>query len=1011
MSSLENTGEPVWRSLDDLQGRTSSDNAPCNEFPDGASLAPDKPSRRHFMKLMAAGAGLAGLTSCRWPKENILPYARRPAEIVPGNPISFATSMDVAGRAQGLVVTSYDGRPIKVDGNPLHPSNRGGSDAQMQASILDLYDPDRSKNPVQLQGRQHFDQTWTDVDSFIRDHFAGLRQGQGRGLYVLAEASSSPSVGDMQARFAKAFPQARWFEYEPISHDSQRAGAVLAFGQLCRTHYRYEASTLVVSLDSDFLVTHAASLAYAREFSAVHTPQSDGAMSRLYVAESTYTNTGAMADNRLLVPAGDVWQVTCQLAAALLEAGLQSLALPSSLAEAIRRQPSPEVSSAFVRAAAKDLLANRGKGIVIAGEGQPAEVHALAHAINHALGNVGKTVWYTADPDGGRPDHVKAISDLVSDMQNKQVETLLILGGNPVYNAPADLDFPVALATVPTKIHLSLYWDETSQACTWHLPRAHYLEAWGDTRAYDGTYSPAQPLIRPLYDGRSVIELLSQIADTPAQGGYEIVRRTVRALHASGTTDEQFEPFWRTLLNDGVLAKTQLEPQQPQVQTEAIEKAAKQVQPRRPLGPGNLEIVFREDRKIHDGRFANNGWLQELPDIFTKITWDNAVLVAPETAAILGVRHGEIVTVQRAGGKIVGPVYVMPGQAPFSLAVTLGYGRKSAGNVGNGIGFDAYPLRTTKAMHIADGAIVRPSGQTYPFAMTQNQEQIDRIGRKGVEVRLEELVTEMTLTAYQQDSRFIRDQVYHPPLENQLWPPFEYTGYKWGMAIDMQKCIGCNACAIACQAENNSPIVGRDQVQRHRQMQWLRIDRYFRGGSENPQVSFQPIFCVHCENAPCESVCPVAATLHDKDGLNLMVYNRCVGTRYCSNNCPYKVRRFNFYHYSLNPPLVRQMQYNPDVTVRSRGVMEKCTYCVQRIQRAKIRAKNERRAICDGEFTTACAQACPTGAIVFGDLNNPDSQVSQLHKHRRSYALLVELNTRPRSLHMARVRNPGEAAT
>jgi MoCo/4Fe-4S cofactor protein with predicted Tat translocation signal len=1035
MPSIENTDQPVWRSLDELEGLASSDKNAGDEFGGGADLLPDRPSRRHFMKLMAAGAGLAGLAGCRWPKEDILPYARRPPEIIPGNPIYFATSMDVAGQAQGLVVTSYDGRPIKVDGNPLHPNNRGGSDARMQASILDLYDPDRSKTPVELQGRDSLDQTWAEFDAFAREQVAAWRQTQGQGLCILAEACSSPSVRDMQARFGRMYPQARWYEYEPISRDNLRAGAAMAFGQSCRTHYRFHKAAVVVSLDSDFLATDACCLAYARDFIAAHSPGAEGTMSRLYVAESTYTGTGAMADNRLPAAHRDIAQVTCQLLIALAAEGLSGPALPATLVEAAQAQVKDATAPGWVQAAAKDLLAHRGRSVVLAGPRQPAEVHAVVHALNQALANVGTTVLYTADPDGDRPEHTKAIADLVARMSNKQVRTLLILGGNPVYNAPADLDFAVALQQVPMRMHLSLYWDETSQACTWHLPRSHCLEAWGDTQAYDGTYAPAQPLIRPLYDGRSVIELLSLLCETPALGGYEIVRRAVRAAHGPNLNDAQFEPFWRRMLNDGVLGGMGasadgtsgsrpansagmapgasnstgvmgegLASVQPALRADAIAAAIGQTPARRPLVRGNLEIVFLQDRKVFDGRYANNGWLQELPDVFTKLTWDNAVLMAPETADELMLRHEQMVALsldeQR---RIVAPVYIMPGQAPFSLAVMLGYGRKAAGNVGNGVGVDAYPLRTTHAMHATDGVHVESTGKSFRFAMTQNQEKIDRVGRDGMKVRLEELVPDVTLAKY-----LARSQATPAaePASPQLWEPFEYKGYRWGMAIDMQKCIGCNACTLACQAENNSPVVGRDQVQRHRQMQWLRIDRYFRGGSANPQISFQPIFCMHCENAPCESVCPVAATLHDKDGLNLMVYNRCVGTRYCSNNCPYKVRRFNFYHYSLNPPLVRQMQYNPDVTVRSRGVMEKCTYCIQRIQRAKIQAKNERRAIRDGEFTTACAQACPTGAIVFGDLNDPESVVARMHRHPRSYALLAELNTRPRSLHMARVRNP-----
>ncbi len=468
----------------------------------------------------------------------------------------------------------------------------------------------------------------------------------------------------------------------------------------------------------------------------------------------------------------------------------------------------------------------------------------------------------------------------------------------------------------------------------------------------------------------------------------------------------EFEAAWRKLLSDGVMAGTSLAEQRPKLRAEAVAGATGRVQARAVLGPRNLEVVFREDRKVYDGRFANNGWLQETPDIMTKVCWDNVVLMGPETAAALGVTQGQMVEVERAGARIAGPAYILPGQAEYSLGVSLGYGRKAAGDVGNGVGFDAYALRTTAALHVADGVTVRPAGQVYPLAMTQERWKADSIGQQGTAERLEHLVSEMTLAEFAKLPMDWREGAQGAKPE-QLWKGYAYDEHKWGMAIDLQKCIGCNACVVACQAENNVPVVGRDQVRRRRQMQWLRIDRYFRDESGNPPVTFQPMFCVHCENAPCESVCPVAATLHNEDGLNQMVYNRCVGTRYCSNNCPYKVRRFNFYHYMYRPPMMRRMQFNPNVTVRSRGVMEKCTYCVQRIQAAKIAAKNERRGIADGEFTTACGQACPTGAIVFGDLNDPNSRVAQLQRDRRSYAVLAELNTRPRSLHMARVRNPG----
>lgn len=1020
MSSLERQNKNVWRSLEDLaarEGQQPGDAALAGpEFADGASSPPDGPTRRTFLQLMAASAGLAGLAGCHLPKENILPYARRPPEVTPGVPLLFATAMDIAGAGQGLVVTSFDGRPIKVDGNPLHPINRGGTDIFAQGSVLGLYDADRSKNPVQADRSTprggFFDRNWNQFDEFATAHFTQLRQRKGLGLRVLSEASSSPSLAAMRARLLGDCPLARWYDYDPVVQENDRAGAALAFGRPIRTHYALDKAQVVVSLDSNFVMMQPACLKYARDFISAHTPTADNrwTMSRLYVVEPCYTNTGALADHRLAAPAGLIGPIACQLAIALVELGPGVLNVPDDMAQVLRGKagPTDEATTAFVRMVAKDLLAHQGQSAIMVGDGQPPEVHALGHLLNYALGNVGTTVWYSAESQPERSAGPEGLAALTRQINQGQVDTLLILGGNPVYTAPADADFSAALAKVPTSIHLGLYWDETGRLCTWHLPRAHYLETWGDVRAYDGTFSVAQPLIAPLYDGRSAIEVLSQLCETPAASGYQIVRRTVRQLHEGPLDDAAFEDFWRKLLNDGVWPDTQLKPVRPPLQLPAIQEGLARMAPVRPLSAQNLELVLRPDPTIFDGRFANNSWLQETPDTMSKVTWDNSVWLAPATAAALGVTQEQIVEL-RLGDlpPVEAPVYVMPGQAPWSAMVYLGYGRTAVGRVGDHVGFNAYPLRTSRAMDFAQGLRIVPTGRRYVFAMTQHHSHTDRIGRIGTEERLEEIATETTLTEWQRDPQFAKQRVYHPP-QSQLWPQHIYPGYRWGMSIDMQKCIGCNACVVACQAENNVPVVGKEQVIRRRQMQWLRIDRYFRGESANPRVTFQPMFCVHCENAPCESVCPVAATLHDADGLNLMVYNRCVGTRYCSNNCPYKVRHFNFYHWNRNVSALEAMVKNPDVTVRSRGVMEKCTYCIQRIERAKIAARNEQRPILTDEFTTACAQACPTGAIVFGNLEDEKAAVTRLQGNSRSYAVLVDLNTRPRSLHMMRVRNPGK---
>jgi MoCo/4Fe-4S cofactor protein with predicted Tat translocation signal len=1006
-----------WRGLSDPADTPELRAILDREFPAQAEDLKDTHSRRAFLQLMGSSLAMMGLAGCRWPEKRLFPFASRPVHRLPGMPAQFATAMELNGSAQGLLVTSYDGRPIKIEGNPEHPLNgtpgqpdaRGAADLFAQASVLELYDPDRSQSLLRRDGRQWFRPTWDEFQDFAAGHFAVLRDRGGAGLAVLSEVSASPTVQSLREDFRRVFPQAGWHEYEPVSREQELLGAGQAFGRPVRSHWNLREARVIVSLDSDFLQSHPAALRHVRDFTAARDPDR-GEMSRLYVVEGAYTITGGKADHRYPVPASAVSVIAARLAGevtvllggdAPTGSGLGT-GVVRAMAQAADRSRAAYPETPLVAQMARDLLSARGHGLVVAGPRQPAAVHALAHALNAALGNVGRTISYTEEPGGNPLAPTGSIAGLAESLRGGRVDTLLILGGNPVYNAPADLDFAQLLSRVPTSLHLSGYQDETTQACTWHLPRAHYLESWADTRAWDGTVSIVQPLIDPLYDGRTPGEILALVMGDATSKGYDLVRRTQQAA-AKGV---DFEPFWRAALERGVVPNSAFAQANPALRAEGLIEALSSLAPAAlALGPENLEIVFGPDLSVYDGRFANNGWLQEVPDPLSRLTWDNAVLLGPATAVALGVKADDLVTLRYRGRELAMPVYVMPGQAPFSAAVALGYGRTHAGRTGNGAGFDVYRLRTSDAPCFDTGLNIVKTGGAYPLVCTQEHHAMDRIGRQGTAERVPVLVREGTLQEYLADPKFVRNQDQHPPLVS-LFQEHEYAGHRWGMAIDLTACVGCNACIVACAAENNVPIVGKQRVAQGRAMQWIRVDRYFLGDPEAPEVAFQPVACAHCENAPCEQVCPVGATVHDRDGLNVMVYNRCIGTRYCSNNCPFKVRRFNFFNYRKGLSNQQKMAYNPEVTVRSRGVMEKCTYCLQRIEAAKIAAGNERRAIRDSEITPACAQTCPSGAIVFGDLNDPQSRVAQRHALPRAYALLEELNIKPRTRYLARLRNP-----
>lgn len=967
-------GRDYWRGLEELAETPEFKQYLYREFPEAASEWNDGVSRRQFLRLMAASLALAGVTACtKQPAENIVPYVHPPEHFIPGKPLFYATALTLGGFARGVLVESHLGRPTKIEGNSQHPASLGATDAFMQAAILTLYDPDRSR-AVTEAGRIS---TWSAFLTAVTRALRGQQAQRGRGVRILTETVTSPTLAHQLREFLNAYPEARWHQYEPVGRENVRAGSRLAFGEFVETQYRIEKADVILSLESDFLCAGPAHLRYAREFAA-RRREGAGRMNRLYVVESTPTSTGAMADHRLPMRAAHVELFAREIARRL---GVASdAAVPAGLFSSNDR---------WLDGLVRDLQKHRGACLVIPGEYQPANVHALAHALNHSLGNAGRTVVYT-DPVEAEPvNQVTSLEELAADMEAGQVQALLILGGNPVYNAPVDLEFARKISKVPLRAHLSLYEDETSELCHWHIPEAHTLEAWGDTRAFDGTVTIQQPLIAPLYGGKSAHELLSALAGMPARSGYDIIREYWRSRAAG----RDFDIFWRTTVHDGVMQGSAL-PERTMSFRPQFLSALSSTDAR--LQPPGVEIVFRPDPTVFDGRFANNGWLQELPKPGTRLTWDNVALVAPRTAERHGLRSEDVVELRCNGRTVEAPVWVMPGQAEDSVAAFLGYGRRRAGRVGSRIGYDAYALRTSAAQSFASGLSLEPTGQRYRLAGTQVHHSME--GR--------DLIRAATAQELERDSRLIQRMGQEPPPGLTLYPQREYSGYAWGMAIDLSACLGCGACVVACQAENNVPIVGKDQVLVSREMHWLRVDRYFKGDLDNPEIYHQPVPCMHCENAPCEAVCPVAATVHSDEGLNDMVYNRCVGTRYCSNNCPYKVRRFNFLQYSDHTEPSLKLMRNPNVTVRSRGVMEKCTYCVQRINAARITAEKEDRKVRDGEIATACQAACPTESIVFGDVNDPNSRVAKLKASQRNYALLGELNTRPRTTYLAKLRNP-----
>jgi molybdopterin-containing oxidoreductase family iron-sulfur binding subunit len=1004
------SGKQYWRSLEELAEDPNFEELLHREFPRQApSEWDDGVDRRDFLKLMAASLAFAGLSGCgRAPEQHIVPYVKQPDGLVLGKPQFYATAMPFGADAIGLLVESHEGRPTKIEGNPDHPSSLGATNAFAQASVLNLYDPDRAQTVTNLGEIKTWSQ-FLDATQALAAEFRGTR---GEGLRILTGLVTSPTLVAQIQSLLSAFPLAKWHQWEPAMGDGLREGAKLAFGSYVNAVYRVEKADVILSLDSDSLGSGPGHIRYAREFSRrrkLNGPSDT--MNRLYVVEPTPSVTGSSADHRLPLRTSEVELFARALAAKL------GLGGPSKV---------PPAAEKWLDAVARDLQQHKGASLVVAGEHQPAEVHALAHAINAALGNVGNTLYYTQPVEANPVNHLESLRELCADIDANKVDTLLILGVNPVYTAPHDFDFVSKLKfdetqkrkKIQTVIHVSSHFDETSEYCDWHVAESHYLETWSDARAFDGTLSVVQPLIAPLYRTHSGREVLAAFSDKPGVTDYDTLRDRLKAANPSG----DFEKFWRKTLNDGVVAGSAFPPLNVSLKFNPASLPAPKA-----VSGDELEFLFRPDPCIYDGRFANNGWLQELPKPVTKLTWDNAALVSPKTAETLGLTHniasrgGEhgkiysnVIDIGLSNSKVTAAAWILPGQAEGVVVLPLGYGRKRAGYTGTNKGFNAYAVRASNALWAAtaSSSAIKKTGDDYPLACTQYHFNME--GRQ--------ILATGTLEEYRKNPGFANEHAELPPKELSLYKgeaEFPYARDKWAMAIDLSSCNGCNACVVACQAENNIAVVGKDQVMRGREMHWIRIDRYYTkikptvGDATsldeslyNPETFFQPVPCQQCENAPCEQVCPVGATAHSAEGLNDMTYNRCIGTRYCSNNCPYKVRRFNFLRFQDWETPQFKLLRNPEVTVRSRGVMEKCTYCVQRINNARIESEKKNEPIRDGAIVTACEQACPTQAIVFGNANDKNSRVAKLREQQRNYTLLGELNARPRTTYLAAVRNP-----
>lgn len=949
--------------------------------------APDGISRRAMLELCGASIALASAAGCSQNKRNkLLPYTVNPRDLTPGIPVTYATSLTIDGFATGVLVRVNDGRPSKIEGNPEHPASLGATGAMEEAAVLSLYDPQRPRGIR----RRNVAGTWLELSGKL----GADRADRGAGLRFLLEAQSSPLVKSLLLRIGARFPRARVTFYSPAHSPAGDAGAALAFGSPAQPVHDLRQAAVILTLDADILGSTPFSLRHARHFAERRRPPAPGApMNRLYTVESMLSPTGSLADHRLSRRPSEVYSVAAAITSELANQPGITLPVPKDALQAALAPFVAREDRALMGAIARDLARNIGAAVVIAGEWQPPEAHALTHLCNAMLRAPGvvSLIEPTRLSLGGQEQD---LASLAREIDAGRVETLVILEGNPVYTAPADLEFGRLLSKVATSVHLGAYENETAAATGWFVPARHPLESWGDARAYDGTISLIQALIEPLYDGSTLTEMLALSAGDKQPDA----RRLLRSFWQGRVPGQDFELFWQETLKRGVVSGSQSKalalPILPDTLIPALARVAAPA-------PG-IEVALRPDSRVHDGRFANNAWLQELPKPLTKLTWDNAALLSPVFGERLGLASEDWVLLSLGGRSVEAPVLFAPGHADNAVTLHLGYGREGAEAVARGVGFNAYRLRTSAAPGGATGLeITRLDRPRHRIARTQ--EHFSMEGRP--------LALRATAAEYAKNPNFTAE--HRAPLPS-LLPPLPGSGLgdppQWAMTIDLSICSGCGACEQACQAENNIFVVGKEQIRKGRDMHWLHIDTYYEGPADAVQVIHEPMLCQHCERAPCEYVCPVNATVHSPEGLNEMVYNRCVGTRFCSNNCPYKVRRFNWFDWVEREPANRgmvQLQRNPEVTVRERGVMEKCTFCVQRLEATKIRARIDgNRSIREGEVTTACAQACPTRAIQFDSLHNTGSAMVRWRQEPRAFAVLHELGTRPRVNYLARIDNP-----
>ncbi len=979
-------GPKYWRSLDQLADTPKFRQWVEREFPESATDMLDASSRRTVLKLMAASFGLAGLAGCRRPVEHIFPIAKGVEDYIPGQAYFYSTVWSIAGQAAGLLVETHDGRPTKIEGNPDHPASRGAATALAQASLLNLYDPDRSTKVMQ----GGMESNWDKFDAFVKT----LPLGDGTGLRFVSESVVSPSLMSLRTQALKKFPKAKWLEYESFQRTNGPIGAMLAFGQAISPSTQFDKAKVIVGLDSDFLGLDWQTPLPTKQFTSRRHIQSEEdleKMNRLYSVESQFSLTGANADHRLRLRGSEIKQFAIDLATAL--GALPGLNVLNN---------GNDRRSQFLAAVVKDLKAAGAEGLVITSPRQPPIVHALAFLINQTLGSLANMTTFVKSPAEDRVESgVDGMKALAAEMNSGQVSTLVMLGGNPVYTAPADVQFGAGLSKVANSIHLAFDANETAAGSKWVLPEAHYLESWGDAATLSGVAAIQQPMIDPIYGGRTPAEVVAVLIGNKDTKAHDIVKNYWTSQWPAATR----EHTWKKALHDGLIADAK--PAETVKATVDPKRIAAAVAAEQRPATNGIEVAFVPSAQLWDGRNTNNGWMQELPDPITKLTWGNAALISSATAKEKGLKDGDVVTLQRGGLKLDVAVMIQPGQADNCATIALGYGRTHCGRVGKDVGFNANLIRTSDAFWYGSGFEMTATSARHEHATTQEHGTIGDNGVNAEHLNGRPVYRETTIEDYKKNPKVVEEMAEVPSLHS-VYPEITYDkGYQWGMAIDLASCTGCNACVVACQAENNIPIVGKKQVMRGREMHWMRLDRYYTGADDEPRAVEQPLPCMQCENAPCENVCPVAATTHSPEGLNDMVYNRCVGTRYCLNNCPFKVRHFNFLNFHKDDPEILSMVHNPDVTVRMRGVMEKCTYCVQRIQETRIKSKMEgRREIKDGEIQTACQQTCPAEAIVFGNINDPQSRVSKLKSQERNYAMLAELDIRPRTTYLARVRNP-----